>query len=691
MAVHFQFKVYEHFWIYGQKHVVVGLEPPYITARREADHKDVVFEYAYLIMHPTFKASSTMAVQVQPDLKGEKFLLSMLQEKQRNKVSERFKIIEPLLLSEQIRFGDSTALQQFKRRYPQLIPEGVQLVDCKQEDIINMVIAQGEVSRPTVMRYLKAYREADFGGYGIEGLIPRTGRGYTGRTDTKVIEICNPHHPEIVLDTITTRLSEQYVEIIKTVIENHYLTKHRRRKQEVYEYAEIECRKLGIKPIPYPTISSIIDRLNPQIAARMRHAANASKQYDEVIRGYGNDFATYPLQVVEIDHTQFDADILDDTRTYEIGRPWITLGIDVFSRELWCCHVGFEEPSINVVRQALMHGIFPKNSREVYHTNSEWDAFGVPRVIYVDNGPDFKSNEVARMVREVLRAELMHRPVKIPHYGAIIERLVGTVNSEFIHRLPGNRGSNPQDLGEYDSAKEASLTLAELRELLHVYFVDVYANSKHEGLPPESPTPRIRFFDGLSKSGFPVLLEEEDKDIIKMELLDTSERLYQRDGIRLGNVRYRAQGRPDLIQAGKKKKDYIVKSDPDDISKIYLKDQNSNSYVELLAYEPAYETLVGMNRYVYDKILKMRKQEGDKKMKTYPTDEFVMQGKERINKALESAYKKSRKTRKQAARSNATITVAVPNSSPAPAFHSKETDLIRVAKEAEAKRRMQRE
>jgi putative transposase len=42
--------------------------------------------------------------------------------------------------------------------------------------------------------------------------------------------------------------------------------------------------------------------------------------------------ATYPLSVVEIDHTKLDLMLVDDVDRVPIGRPWITLAFDVFSR-----------------------------------------------------------------------------------------------------------------------------------------------------------------------------------------------------------------------------------------------------------------------------------------------------------------------------------------------------------------------
>ena len=68
--------------------------------------------------------------------------------------------------------------------------------------------------------------------------------------------------------------------------------------------------------------------------------------------------------------------------------------------------------------------------------------FGIPNIIYVDNGMDFKSADIKRLVNETLQSEIMHRPVKTPHYGSVIERLFGTLNTELIHNILGTTKSN---------------------------------------------------------------------------------------------------------------------------------------------------------------------------------------------------------------------------------------------------------
>ncbi|GCD13305.1 hypothetical protein Ctaglu_49280 [Clostridium tagluense] len=288
--------------------------------------------------------------------------------------------------------------------------------------------------------------------------------------------------------------------------------------------------------------------MDSRIKTRLRGGKKASEMIDDIERGYTKNEAKYPLHIVAIDHTELDIDVIDDKSGFVIGRPWITVGIDLFTRMVWCLHVSFEPPSANKVRKALQQGVFFKKAKEKYNTINEWDIFGVPSIIQLDNGPDFKSIEVRRMVNETLRSTLKFRPVRTPRYGGVIERYFGTINSQLIHRLDGTRKSNPTKLGDYKPDEQAKLTVNDVEELLTIYITDIYHYSKHKGLPLNSNTPISRYYDGLRIVGYPEYVDVNDEDTIEMELLPQKMKPYTRDGVRLNNVNYKSTALSNLIR-----------------------------------------------------------------------------------------------------------------------------------------------
>ncbi len=193
----------------------------------------------------------------------------------------------------------------------------------------------------------------------------------------------------------------------------------------------------------------------------------------------------YPLSVIQIDHTLVDIILVDPIDRLPIGRPYLTLAIDVYSR----CIAGFvlslKAPSAVSVGLCLTHVAMEKHSWLAMHNiDSSWPIHGKPHSIYVDNGSDFHSIALERGC-EQHGITINYRPPGQPHYGGIIERVIGTL-MKLVHTLPGTTFSNTTMRGDYDSDKQACLTLSELERWLTITITKYYHLKLHKGihLPP---------------------------------------------------------------------------------------------------------------------------------------------------------------------------------------------------------------
>ena len=63
-----------------------------------------------------------------------------------------------------------------------------------------------------------------------------------------------------------------------------------------------------------------------------------------------------------MDHTKLDIILVDDIHRRPIGRPWITLAMDVFSRVVAGSYVSFDPPGALSTGLCLAHGILPKDA-----------------------------------------------------------------------------------------------------------------------------------------------------------------------------------------------------------------------------------------------------------------------------------------------------------------------------------------
>ena len=100
----------------------------------------------------------------------------------------------------------------------------------------------------------------------------------------------------------------------------------------------------------------------------------------------------FPLDLVQVGHTPIDLILVDPLDREPIGRPWLTVAIDVQSRCIAGFHIALDAPSAISVGLGLTHIATDKTPwlalREV---EADWPVQGKPRRISVDNGADFHS------------------------------------------------------------------------------------------------------------------------------------------------------------------------------------------------------------------------------------------------------------------------------------------------------------
>ena len=165
---------------------------------------------------------------------------------------------------------------------------------------------------------------------------------------------------------------------------------------------------------------------------KARHGRQAAEAREAVPGEFTG--ADFPLAVVQIDHTKLDLILVDETGRQPIGRPWITLAIDVYSRMALGYHISLDPPGMTSVALCLVHVILPKDVWLAGHNlDVRWPCWGLPNAVHADNAREFRGNALRRAC-EQYGIHLEWRPVKKARYGAHIERLMGTLLQE-IHTL----------------------------------------------------------------------------------------------------------------------------------------------------------------------------------------------------------------------------------------------------------------
>jgi putative transposase len=355
------------------------------------------------------------------------------------------------------------------------------------------------------------------------------------------------------------RLGPELERIIDAAIQTHYLVRPRKPMEEVYKEVRRRCH--AEKQVT-PSRNAVLRRiraLDARLVARKRLGAKSAESI--ALSTPGMLEATEALELIQIDHTLADVMIVDSVYRVSIGRPWLSLAIDVATRSVLGFHLGLEAPSALAVALCIEHAVLPKiPSSATPTTDTSWEMFGMPKTILVDNGSEFHGEALTRGCAEYGIA-LTYRPVARPRFGAHIERLIGTMMGK-IHLLPGSTDSSPTARGSYQSENEAKLTLAELSEWLYLEIAGQYHQTIHRMI---STTPAAAWAKSLARGTVPVLPADPARFVIGF--LPIIHRKLQRNGLIFEHIRYWADVLPAIAQP---KESLITRYDPRNLSRLYV-------------------------------------------------------------------------------------------------------------------------
>jgi putative transposase len=366
-------------------------------------------------------------------------------------------------------------------------------------------------------------------------------------------------------------LSADVETIIQTLISGYYLKRQRPRIADLHRQIILQCRKAKLIPPSYKAVWVRVNSIDLALTARKREGAKAARdRFAPVKKGLA---PKHPLELIQIDHTLADIMVVDEIERRSIGRPWLTLIIDVATRMILGFHLSLDAPSSTSVALALSHAILPKRlSLESEAISGSWPAAGLPETIHLDNAKEFHSNALKRGCREhgIL---LTYRPPQTPHYGGHIERLIGTMMGE-LHLLPGATFSSIKDRGEYKPAKMASLTMRELERWLTLQIVEIYHQRVHRSIGE----PPIKAWEKMLASGRSKIRHPADAQFY-IDFLPGELRLTRRDGIQLFGIHYWDNVLSPF--AGRAKDRNLVRYDPRDLSHVYTKATANGHYLRV--------------------------------------------------------------------------------------------------------------
>ncbi|NOH94994.1 transposase [Vibrio sp. AIC-3] len=398
--------------------------------------------------------------------------------------------------------------------------------------------------------------------------------------------------------------------LIDEAIQNVYLTRERLSVAESYRYYKSRVIQINrgivegkIKPISERSFYNRIHGLPPYEVA----IARFGKRYaDREFRSVGQQVAaTKPMEYVEIDHTPVPVILIDDELDIPLGRPYLTMLYDRFSKCIVGLSVNFRDPSFDSVRKALLNTLIDKSwlKNSYPSIKNDWPCHGKIDYLVVDNGAEFWTDSLEDSLRPFV-TDIQYSQTAKPWRKSGIEKLFDQMNKGLVNSLPGKTFTNPTQLEDYNPKKDAVVRVSVFLELLHKWIVDYYH------MAPDSRERDIPYHKWKQSEWTPSYYSGAEKEQLRVELGLLRPRTIGVSGIRLHNLRYQSS---ELIEYRKywasnngKKLFVKTKTDPSDISYIHVYLESEKRYIKVPAVDNSGYTK-GLSLFEHERIQKVRR------------------------------------------------------------------------------------
>jgi len=356
----------------------------------------------------------------------------------------------------------------------------------------------------------------------------------------------------------TTRLSETSQKLLTQFIENDYESLKQKSLLASWAALKHKCNECGVVAPSHVTFNAMV-RKRPAFDQTLKRKGHRAA-YTHAAFYFELELTTprhgdRPFEIGHIDHTQLDVEIVCSQTDRPLGRPWMTILTDAFSRRCLALYLTFDEPSYRSCMMILRDCV-SRHQR-------------LPQIIVIDGGPEFKSTYFETLLAGYECTKKTRPPAKA-RFGSVCERLFGTTNTQFIHNLRGNTQitRNIRQVTKSNSpARHAAWTLSSLYNYLSSFLFEVYDTIEHPAL---GQTPRETCVTGLKTTGLRANRVIEYNQAFLMATLPTTQRgtakVLPGRGLKINGVNYWAEAFRD---PSLENHDVAIRYDPFDMGTAY--------------------------------------------------------------------------------------------------------------------------
>jgi transposase InsO family protein len=292
----------------------------------------------------------------------------------------------------------------------------------------------------------------------------------------------------VYVDLHAAPLSKASQQMMEHFVEQDYETLKQKTRYASWAGLKLGCESQGIAVPSYKTFCTAVKNrpaLDQTLKRQGRRASYELETFywelDQKTPRHGDR----PFEIVHVDHTELDVESIASTGQL-LGRPWMTLVTDAFSRRILAFYLTFDAPSYRSCMMAL---------RECVRRFSR-----LPQILVVDGGREFESTYFETLLARYECIKKTRPPAKA-RFGTVCERLFGITNTHLIHNLRGNTQITRnvrQVTKSVDPKSLATWPLAELHQRLSQYLYEVRDTLNHPAL---GQSPLEAFETGLARSG----------------------------------------------------------------------------------------------------------------------------------------------------------------------------------------------
>ncbi len=418
-----------------------------------------------------------------------------------------------------------------------------------------MALHEEGVTRLSKSTYYDLRKKRKFGedtyGCGLSGLLPKVRPGNTK------LKTCKD----------AKELAKEYIRVSYLGLKQDpgsrwklpvSVSRENRHKKLAWGQYALVAKSYGLTPVSYSTFTRAVNRIRELKKTLAKEGRKAAYQISDMTSGdwSGLTHGLFAGHIVEIDHTLIDLEAIDEDDGVGLGRLWLTVAIDTYSRAILGWYIGFGAPS----RVAVMMVV-----RDMVRRNGS-----MPLCISVDGGKEFHSVYIDALLA-FYRVHKRERPPSRPRYGSDVESLIGTINKDTWHNLLGSTKlmvNVRQVTKEFIAKNRAVWGIREVKEMFEGYVVNYNEKLQHAAIDATPMSFHNKSYSNLLPKQRRVVRFDESFEISCMLAPDRREALTcRRSSLQINNGWYTHPILKEEVNKGRK---FVVKWSPWDLRYIYF-------------------------------------------------------------------------------------------------------------------------